>query len=66
MRGPDEQRVVELRRQAFERAGFSPEAAADLAARLDLDLQRSLSLVKHGFPPEVAYELVTSGRRPVF
>jgi hypothetical protein len=63
---PGEERAVELRRQAFLRAGFSPVAARDLAGRLDLDLQQSLALVKHGFPPELAYEMILSGSRPVF
>jgi hypothetical protein len=59
-------RAIELRRKAFERAGFQPGAAQDLAERLDLDLQQALGLVKHGFPPEVAYGMLTSGSRPVF
>lgn len=64
--GPDDERVVELRRQAFERAGFAPQAARDLAARVDLDLQQALALVRHGFPPEIAYGMLVSGERPVF
>jgi hypothetical protein len=63
---PDRARAVELRREAFARAGFTPAHAADLAVRLDLDLQQSLALVKHGFPPDVAYGMLTSGSRPVF
>jgi hypothetical protein len=59
-------RVVELRRQALERAGFDPAAAQELAERLDIDLQQALGLVKQGFPPEVAHQLLTSGSRPVF
>lgn len=63
---PDSERVVALRRQALERAGYGPGAAAELAERLDVDLQYAVSLTKHGFPAEVAYELVRSGARPVF
>lgn len=59
-------RAVELRRRAFERAGFTPEQAADLAARADLDLQQALSLVRHGFPPDVAFAMLAAGSRPVF
>jgi hypothetical protein len=62
----DPVRVVGLRRQALERAGFRPELARELAERLDIDLQHALGLVKQGFPPQVAYELLTSGSRPVF
>jgi hypothetical protein len=60
------ERVVELRRQALERAGFSPEHASALAQRIDVDLPYAVSLPKQGFPPEVAYELLRSGSRPVF
>jgi hypothetical protein len=63
---PDQSRAVELRRQAFQRAGFTGAQAADLAGRPDLDLQQALSVVKHGFPPDVAYGMLTSGSRPVF
>jgi hypothetical protein len=64
--GPDRDRVVDLRRQALERAGFRGEHAAALAERLDIDLQHALSLPKQGFPPEVAYDLLLTGSRPVF
>jgi hypothetical protein len=63
---PDPERVVELRRQALERAGYRPEHARALAERLEVDLQQAVSLPKHGFPPDVAYELIVSGSRPVF
>jgi hypothetical protein len=62
----DPVRTIELRRAAFERAGFSAEAARELAERQEIDLRSALSLVKHGFPPEVAYELLRAGDRPVF
>jgi hypothetical protein len=64
--GPSTERVVELRRAALARAGYRPEAAADLAARLDIDLQQALWLTRHGFPPSVAYDLLRTGQRPVF
>ena len=66
MAEPEPERVVALRREAFLRAGYSSEQAADLAARQELDLQHVLGLVKQGFPPEVAYGLLVSGSRPVF
>lgn len=62
----DSERVVELRRASLERAGFDRRSAEDLAARIDLPLQDALNLVKAGFPPEVAYGMLTSGERPVF
>jgi hypothetical protein len=63
---PPPERAVALRRAALERAGFSPGQAADLAGRLEIDLQHALGLVKQGFPPDVAYGLPQSGSRPVF
>lgn len=58
--------MVELRRASLERAGFAPEAALDIAGRLDIDLKQAVALVKHGFPPEVAYGMLLGGSRPVF
>ena len=63
---PDPERVVELRRAALERAGFDAVLARDLAARTEIPLLDALALVKAGFPPEVALEMLTSGERPVF
>lgn len=60
------ERVVELRRASLERAGFRPEAAEELAARVELPLHDALRLVKAGFPPDVAFGMLTSGERPVF
>ena len=59
-------RVVALRRASLERAGFDPASAADLAARIEVPLQDALRVVKAGFPPDVAFEMLTSGERPVF
>jgi hypothetical protein len=62
----DPERVVELRRASLERAGFGPGAAAALAEDVDLPLADALALVRAGFPPDVVYEMLTSGERPVF
>jgi hypothetical protein len=64
--GPDLERVVELRRAALERSGYGSEAAAEIARRLVIDLEQAVSLTKHGFPPDVAFVMLRSGRRPVF
>lgn len=64
--GPDPERVVELRRASLERAGFDPEQAGELAARVELPLQEALQLVRAGFPPDVVLHLLTSDERPVF
>ncbi len=60
------ERVVALRETALRRAGYGERAAGDLARRLEIDLQQALALVRHGFPPEVAYDMLVSGSRPVF
>jgi hypothetical protein len=57
----DHDRVVELRRAALERAGYTPEQAETLARRLELDLQTALAPRRQGLPPEVAFELVLAG-----
>ena len=62
----DPERVLRLRLEALRRAGYGEETAADLAARPEVALPTALSLVKQGFPPEVAYEMLRSGARPVF
>jgi hypothetical protein len=59
-------RVVELRRASLERAGYDPASADELARRVDISLQDALQLVKAGFPPDVALQMLTSGERPVF
>ena len=64
---PNEQaRIVELRRTSLERAGFEPMQAAQLAAHLEIPLLDALQPVRAGFPPDVAFEMLTSGERPVF
>ncbi len=62
----DPDRVVELRRASLERAGYDSETAGSLAERTDIPLQEALALRRSGLPPDVAFELLTSGDRPVF
>lgn len=62
----DATRVLELRRASLERAGFEPTRAAQIAAWVEIPLQEALQLIRAGFPPEVAFEMLTSGERPVF
>ena len=64
--GPDLTRVIELRRASLERTGFDPAAAERLAVTTDIPLQEVLNLIRAGFPPDVALEMLTSGDRPVF
>ena len=42
----------------LERAGYSPSAAAKLAARHDVDLHRAIDLVRQGCAPDVALSIL--------
>ena len=54
-----EQELVERwRAQELERGGYDPEAAAELAARLDVDLHAAVELIQKGCPPEVALQIL--------
>jgi hypothetical protein len=55
---PEQQRVTRWRTEALERAGYSPEAAAVLASRLDVDLHGAIELVEQGCPPETAFRIL--------
>ncbi len=57
-RGVEEERVARWRRQALERAGYTPEDAEQLAARLDVDLHGAVDLVERGCPPELAARIL--------
>lgn len=52
------ERVERWRREALERAGYPPDAAARIAARLDLDLHVAVGLLERGCPPEVALQIL--------
>lgn len=56
---PNEQELVERwRAQELERAGFDPEAAAELSRRSDVDLHAAVELLKKGCPPETALSIL--------
>ena len=52
------ERVQAWRAEELERAGYSSAAAAQLAARLDVDLHRAIDLVRQGCPPDVALSIL--------
>jgi hypothetical protein len=52
------ERVEQWRAEALERVGYSPDAAAILAARHDVDLHLALDLVEQGCPPEIAVQIL--------
>ncbi len=52
------ERIERWRTEALERAGFSAEAAEELARRHDVDLHRAIGLLERGCPPETALEIL--------
>jgi hypothetical protein len=56
---PTEQELVESwRAMELERAGYSREAAAELAARSDVDLHRAVELLAKGCSSELALDIL--------
>jgi hypothetical protein len=51
-------RVVRWRAQELERAGYDPAAAAELAARNDVDLHRAIELLDAGCPADLALQIL--------
>jgi hypothetical protein len=54
----EQERVERWRSEALERAGYEPEAAAELAARQDVDLHRAIGLLESGCPAETALRIL--------
>ena len=52
------ERIDAWRAQALERAGYPPAAAAELAARHDIDIREATALLERGCPPEVAVRIL--------
>ena len=52
------QRIERWRAEELERAGYAPDAAAELAARHDVDLHHAVELVERGCPPELALRIL--------
>ena len=55
----DETELVEAwRAEQLELAGYGAAAAAELAARLDVDLHLAVEMLAHGCPPELALKIL--------
>jgi hypothetical protein len=52
------ERVEAWRAQELVRGGYSPEAAAELAARVDIDLHYAVDLLRKGCSPELALSIL--------
>lgn len=56
--GTEIERIERWRAEALERAGYNPRAAADIAARLDIDLHVATSLLERGCSEELALQIL--------
>jgi hypothetical protein len=52
------ERIEQWRKQELERAGYQRRDAAELAARLDIDLHVAVSLLERGCPRETALAIL--------
>ena len=52
------ERIEAWRMEELERAGYSIDAAAELAARHDIDLHTATDLVERGCPPDIALRIL--------
>ncbi len=56
--GTEIERIEQWRAEALERAGYEPDAAAELAARLDIDLHLASDLLAAGCSQELALQIL--------
>ena len=52
------ERIRKWRVGELERAGYSPEAAAELADRLEVDLHQAVALLEQGCTPDLALRIL--------
>ncbi len=50
--------VERWRADELERAGYDARAAAEIAARHDIDLHRAVDMLRRGCPPELALQIL--------
>lgn len=50
--------VEAWRAEQLELAGYGAGAAAELAARYDIDLHAAIEMLTHGCPPELALKIL--------
>ncbi|HZO62828.1 MAG TPA: hypothetical protein VFB35_07590 [Gaiellaceae bacterium] len=54
----ESERIARWRAEELERAGYSPDEAAELAARSDIDLHLAVDLVERGCPTGTALRIL--------
>jgi hypothetical protein len=52
------ERIRKWRSEELERAGYAPDAAAELAARHDIDLHQAVALLEQGCTPDLALQIL--------
>lgn len=52
------ERIERWRAEALERSGYTPRAAAEIAARLEIDLHVATSLLERGCSEELALQIL--------
>ena len=52
------ERIERWRAEELERGGYDRRAAAELAARHDVDLHHAVDLLRRGCPPELALRIL--------
>jgi hypothetical protein len=58
LRLTEQELVEQWRAEELERAGYPPQAAIELAARMDVDLHRAAGLLRNGCTPELALQIL--------
>ena len=56
--GTEIERIERWRAEALQRAGYEPQVAAELAARLDIDLHLATDLLAQGCSQELALKIL--------
>lgn len=54
----EQERVERWRAEELRRAGYTPAAAARVAARFDVDLHVAVELIARGCPEQLALEIL--------
>ena len=54
----ESERVERWRAEELMRAGYDPAAAADIAARSDIDLHGAIGLLERGCPADLAVRIL--------
>jgi hypothetical protein len=54
----ESERIERWRAEELERAGYTPQSAAKIAVRSDIDLHFAVDLLERGCPPDLALKIL--------